>query len=383
MKSHKNFPISIAIFLSLAVLTASLSNNMKNSNLDKATAAYKNGLQIMSSAEQSIFETMWANLFSIPRTTTCSKTNLKRRIRKQLQDEGLLPGQKIKKNKFWWVKQWGYGPIAYFFDYIDPVIRESVVNEFQSLVKDASAFPMESSDFSDPFDFKKLISQDNSNLSKKMLKKLQLFTKNYDASVYDVSVNTVQVRTAIQKWKWNVNPGDPSVYQRFVTKYDMNFDGRLNPREMILGSLYNNQQTVGSSLCQHCYFEVGKTLDAIFLYLDCDNDGLLTAEEIWSNLPSLQRNTQKWNIFSFGNDESIRTAAINDFILKNMKIKNGKITRNEFRVGLLLGIWDRQTEKTQIISDDGRNMKSLRWEENDMIDVALYNYYKKKMAGGK
>ena len=63
-----------------------------------------------------------------------------------------------------------------------------------------------------------------------------------------------------------------------------------------------------------------------------------------------------------------------------MKIKNGKITRTEFRVGLLLGFWDRQTEKTQIISNDSRNMKNLRWEEDDMIDVALYNHYKKKLA---
>jgi hypothetical protein len=325
---------------------------------------------------------MWANLFTVPRTSTCRKTNLINRIKKQLEEEGLLPGQRAKKNKFWWVKQWGYGPAAYFFDYLDPVLREPVTNEFQALIKDLKDLPAEASDFSDPYDFKKLISQDNSNLSKKLLKQIQRFTKNYDASVYDVSANTVQVRSAIRKWKWAVNPGDPSVYQRFVMKYDMNFDGRLNPREMILGSLYNNQQTVGSSLCQHCFFEVGKTIDALFLYLDCDNDGLISAEEIWNNLPSLKRDTQKWNIFSFGNDENIRTAAVNDFILKNMKIKNGKITRNEFRVGILLGIWDRQTEKTQIVTDDTTNMKNLRWDENDMIDVALYNYYKKKIAGG-
>jgi len=114
-----------------------------------------------------------------------------------------------------------------------------------------------------------------------------------------------------------------------------------------------------------------------------DNDGLLSAEEMWKNLAGMKRNTEKWNIFSFGNDENIRTAAVNDFILKNMKIKNGKLTRKEFRTGILLGIWDRQTEKTQIISDDSRNMKNLRWDENDMLDVALYNYYKKKMTKGK
>ena len=379
MKSYTKLSTSIAILL-IILLSTIQALKTKSSNLVETNAESNLKVQIMTAAEQSIFESMWAKLFKVPRTTTCSKDKLIKRIKKQLQEEGTLAGQKIKKSKFWWVKQWGFGQSAYLFDFLDPILREPTLEEFRALFKDLMAFPLESTTFSDPYDFKKLISQDNSNLSKKMLKKIKLFTKNYDASVYDVSANTVQIQAALKKWKWAVSPGDPSVYQRIVMKYDMNFDGRLNAREMILASLHNNKQTVGSSLCEHCYFDIGKTLDAIFLYLDCDNDGLLSAEDIWANLPSIARNTEKWNMFSFGNDQSIRTAAINDFILKNMKIKSGKITRNEFRVGILLGIWDRQTEKTQIIGDDGRNMKKLRWEENDMIDIALFNYYKKKMA---
>ena len=87
-------------------------------------------------------------------------------------------------------------------------------------------------------------------------------------------------------------------------------------------------------------------------------------------------------MFAFGNDETIITASINDFILKNSKTKDGAITRNEFRVGMLLGYWDRQAENTAIHTDDKRNLKNLRWEEGDMIDIALYNHYKKKMVSG-
>jgi len=264
---------------------------------------------------------------------------------------------------------------------LDPVLRDPIIAEFKSLMGNLTSYSMDNANFSDPFDFKKLIAQDSASTSKKMIKKLQAFTKNYDAAVYDASVNTVQIRQAIIDWKWAVNPGDPLVYQKFVEKYDMNGDGRLNPREMILGSIYNNPQTVGSSLCKHCYFDAGKIFDAIFLYLDCNNDGLLSAEEMWRNLAHMKRNgTDKWNIFSFGNSENIRTSAINDFILKNMKLKNGKLTRNEFRVGVLLGLWDRQAETTQVLADDSRNMKNLRWEQGDMVDIALYNYYKKRIV---
>ena len=85
-------------------------------------------------------------------------------------------------------------------------------------------------------------------------------------------------------------------------------------------------------------------------------------------------------MFAFGNDENIRTAAINDFILKHSTAKDGFISRREFRIGTLLGYWDRQTEISKVVLDDSRTLKKLRWSENNMIDVALYSYFKKKMS---
>jgi hypothetical protein len=373
---------SIALFLTVALITYTTSSNLQAGN--KIKTATTTGVQIMTSSEQAVFTAMWNTLFKVPRGTACSKSNLLARIRRQLEEEGLLPGQKYKtqRSKFWWVKQWGYEASAYFFDFLDPLLRDQITKEFQSVFTDLLGFPQADTNIPDPFDFKKLISQGNGNLTKKQLKMLKKFTENYDSAAFDASANLPQIQAAINKWKWQINPGDPTYFRRFVQNYDMNFDGRLNPREFILASLWNNKQTVGSSLCDHCFFEVGKTLDAIFLYLDCDNDGLLSSEEIWGNLPNIKRDTEKWNMFAFGNDQSIRTAAINDFILKNSKTKEGFITRNEFRVGILLGFWDRQTETTKILKADERTLKNLRWEEGDMIDIALYNYYKKKMMSG-
>jgi Ca2+-binding EF-hand superfamily protein len=289
---------------------------------------------------------------------------------------------KVQRNKFWWVKQWGYESSAYLFDFLDPLLRNEVVKEFESVWNALKAFPAVNSSNPDPFDFKKLITEKGATLTTSQQKMIKKFTENYDSSSYSISATLPQIESAIISWKWPTNPGDPTYFRRFIQKYDMNYDGRLNPREFILASLYQNKQTVGSSLCEYCYFEPGKTLDAIFLYLDCNNDGLLTSEEIWNNLPKINRKTSKWNIFSFGNDQSIRTASVNDFILKNGNTKDGYITRSEFRAGLLLGFWDRQTDVSKILTDDSRTLKNLRWEEGDMIDIALYNYHKKKMKAG-
>jgi EF hand len=329
----------------------------------------------------NIYGNLWKELFTVPRTTACSKKRLLKRIRKQLEEEGLL-GQRTKKKPFAWVLQWGYGQASYFFDYLDPVLRDEVVKQYKGIWELAKTFPNVDSSYPDPFDFKNLITQDNAKLTKKVQQQLKLFTKNFDENIYNLSINAVQVKKAMNTFKWYVDPVNPNYPQKFVMKYDMNFDGRLNPREFILASIWHNKQMIGipPPVCEQCFFEVGKMIDAIFLYLDCDNDGFLSAEEIWKNLPNLNRKTETFNMFAFGVDTSIRTAAINDFILKHTNSKDGYISRREFKIGILLGYWDRQTEKDKILDNDSRTMKNLRWTENNMIDVALYRYYKTKMA---
>jgi len=370
------------IFLIIALINNALTANLKTDNQMKSGVT--NNLQIMTEAEQTIYSQLWNKLFSIPRGSACQRKKLLSTIRRELVESGEYPGMKIRvqKNKFWWVKQWGYESAAYFFDFLDPLLRNEVVKEFESIWKDLKAFPAVNPKNPDPFDFKKLITEKGGSLSTSQQKMIKRFTENYDSSSYSISATLPQLESAIVTWKWPTSPGDPTYFRRFIQKYDMNYDGRLNPREFILASLYQNKQTIGSSLCDHCYFEPGKTLDAIFLYLDCNNDGLLSSEEIWKNLPKINRKTAKWNIFAFGNDQSIRTASVNDFILKNGHTKDGFITRSEFRSGLLLGFWDRQTDVTKVLTDDSRTLKNLRWEEGNMIDIALFNYFKKKMKSG-
>jgi len=330
----------------------------------------------------------WKKLFKVPRTSACSKTSIVNQIRADVQEErdearngGAGGGRRNGRNqRFFWIKQWGYGPVAYCFDYLDPVFRKQAVNEMDNIVKGLRKFPTADLRYKDPFDFKKLISQDSTLLNNRLMRMLKRFTKNYDPQIYDLSVNAVQIRYGLLDWKWNVDVSNPEFASKFIKRFDMNFDGRLNPRELILAAIIQNKGILGTQLCQNCFNNSTKLMDAIFLYLDCNDDGWLSAEEFWTNLKNLKRGTDKFNVYAFGINESIRTAAINDFVIKNGKIKEGFITKAEFRNGLLLGMWDRQTEKTGVLLDDSRTLKNLRWREDDKIDISLYNYYKKRIA---
>jgi hypothetical protein len=374
MKSIKH-TISLFLILSLISYCCSTATNSQS--------GIKSTVQLMTSVEQNVYEGIWKNLFNQPRTVSCRKTNLLNRIRRELIEDGTYPGSSHRKGKkFAWVRQWGYGPAAYFFDYLDTVLRADAVKEFKDLYDSGKKFPQTDSKIKDSFDYKKLVQKGTAKLPASVRKILQRFTKHYDPDVYDKSLNLPQFQAAITKWKWPTSAGDPSFFKRFIVDYDMNYDGRLSPREFVLLSIHGNTNVLGTELCEHCYTKVSKKIDAIFMYLDCDNNGLLSAEEMWNNLSKLKRKSETFNIYQFGLDESIRTSAINDFILKNWKTKDGFLTRSEFRRGVLLGFWDRQTENTKIFEKGERALTSLRWHEQDMIDFSLYNYYKRKMRAG-
>jgi len=270
-------------------------------------------------------------------------------------------------------KTWGFGPVSYLFDYLDPVFREKVVREFENLYDEIKSFPMKIDNYEDPFDYSTKITKVGN--SPKMIHKLNKFKKNYNKEVYDLSLNAPQIYQAIIEFKWPIDKEDPSELHYYITKYDFNFDGRLSPREMTLASIHYRPNYLGYANCKYCYKPIIDILNPIFTFLDCNEDNFLSAKEIWNNLPGLKRNTTNFDIFAYGNDQNIRTSAINDFILKNMNAREGFVNREEFYSGILLGFWDRQTENEAFLFDDCINMKNLRWKE-ERIDVSLQKYLK-------
>ena len=335
-----------------------------------------------SKLTQNELATLWNDLFTANRGQVCMSYNMRKAALAALLAEGLVPGQKDGKNsistKFAWVKKWGYGESAYLFDYLDPVFQKEAITAFQKLYDDLMAMSnADTPEYQDPFDVTKLISADNQY--KKNSLNLKHVSKNYDKSLYNLSVNSVQLREAMKKWDWFIDIGAQDYAINFIMKYDMNGDGRLNPRELVLGTIDHNKNALGSGNCKNCFQKFAQRLDAVFIYLDCDNDGFLSAEELWASLPKINRADSKYNIFGINNSDNIRTSAINDFVLKNGGGKEGSVTKEEFRNGILFGFWDRQTTESAIVVDDSRNLKYLRWTDGGVTDTAAFNHLKEQV----
>ena len=164
---------------------------------------------------------------------------------------------------------------------------------------------------------------------------------------------------------------DPGQY--IVDKYDFNGDGRLDAREFIIAMINNNKKVIeGLKKCRNCMETIILSkLDPIYMYLDCSSNSMVSAEQMWAGFQKLKRSTLGYDIFKCQLDSGkYRTSAINDFILKAHKLVDGKVTKEEFRSGILTGYWNRQTDNTKVFLDDGRNLKTLRWGgQNGNVDI--------------
>jgi len=109
-------------------------------------------------------------MFRIPKVSACSKQILLNQIMEEIMDE--MPP---RRDRFWWVKPWGYENTAYLFDYIDPVFRDMITTEMTLLYNALLHFPRADPTYKDPFDYNFLLTLDISTLSKRLIKQLKLF----------------------------------------------------------------------------------------------------------------------------------------------------------------------------------------------------------------
>lgn len=347
----------------------------------KATFSMNEKIKDTSFTRQDMHK-IWSGLFLKTQESQCSETNLKYNLRRLKQGKGRntrLPTK--KKNK--WDKQYGFGLAAYLFDYIDSIFQKYFTSHFKLIYEKVKNIELpRDSEYSDPYSMDKIIyrmtkqrlpksADPNDPALLVKLKELSSLNKsNFNEKSYINSITAPMIYSAVKKYKWNYDSSVPDWAKYLVDQFDFDGDGRLNPREFILMTIINNKNILGT-YCKYCYNELLSSLiDPIFFYLDCNNDALISSEDIWNKLADLNRpDFKKFNIYRCViNGKKYRTSSVNDFVLKNMKTFEGYLNRQEFRLGILLGYWDRQMDTEKTFCDDCHNLKFSRWSRGGYED---------------
>jgi len=369
------------VFLTLLAIFASITCLSRSLRGDTVVTSSSSGTPPPEKLEKPDVGEIWNDLFTVARTQSCRSEINRANVLAEVhaEEERRYSGGDVVVNDsaFGWIKKWGFGPVAYLLDFFDPLFRADILEEMKLIHKDVMhEDPENTPEYSDVFDFAGRIATAPPERQDALMRDLKKFEKTYDPIIFQLSANSVQVMKSMKQFKWFVDPGMADYAADFVTRYDINHDGRLNPKELLLGAIHYNKSVLGSKKCNHCFTKIARRIGALFTYLDCGETGFISADTMWKSLPDLRRPTSQFNIFGYNNSENIRTNAINDFVLKNEKAKDASVSKEEFISGILLGVWDRQVTENAIIEDDSRNLKKLRWTQNNMVDTAAYNYVK-------
>lgn len=376
MKSFKIIPIMLVIFVLIMLsFSNSLGNKSKFSNFLKSNESdnIKKRINVLFDEVETKRKCVQRPDF----TTTEGGLEMGISGKSFSAKSGSWNIPKSKYNKYE-KRLYGWGPSAYLFDFLDPVLLKPIMEAFTSIWESANAEPLalSSKDKEDPYTLQKIFNMPTAD-QETLLTKFESLKKTFKRDVWNVSLTIPKVRAATASWPYNAIGSDPA--KEIVDAYDYNGDGRLSMKEFFIAYLNINRAILGSQDCSpteiNCMHKVVRELlNPIFIKVDChDSDNKVGAEDMWKALEKLIRSTADYNIFlCMDEQEPIHTTAINDFILKSEKTINGYLNKLEFVRGILLGYWGRYiTDKqfnycreteTGCTRDQAFNeMKKTRW----------------------
>ena len=381
--------------LKVVLLGLFLCISLTNCELSKMKALSK-AKQYQSDVE---LKELIKNLFSQPQCpqNLKNKGNQDKPKVTMVGTSGLWAIPRNKVNKYD-SRLYGWGPSAYLFDYLDPVLEAKTLKIFNDLWKEVStitSFPTKE-DKEDPYTLKRIFNMPDQT-DAVLLEKFKALKPSFNKQVWEASVTIPQVRMASKTWNFNANTNDQA--REIVDTYDYNGDGRLSRKEYIIAYLNINRAVMGQKTCttylnsksvkteNECIHSFIKNIIyPMFFKADCgDYDDKIGSEEIWYSFKSLIRKKEdkqekRFNIYDcIILNEPYHTTSINDFILKSQKTIESYLNKLEFTRGIFLAYWARSVSETTIFPSyyaeekKGKaalyhNMKNLRWTAASSLD---------------
>jgi hypothetical protein len=264
-------------------------------------------------------------------------------------------------------------PIQYLFDHFDSVLKDEIIKYFTSLYDEAFK-QVEDADYPDPYKQEDMIfKKSNGKAVTDKQKQLEEYFPGTDWKLYDLSISAPKLKTITKVFQW-ATPGDKNFPKNLVDKYDYKGVGRLSKYEFLQYTIFNSlgpQRQDAKKVYKEIY---DSKIDPIFAFLDCNDDTFITSEEIFNNLNLLKRQTpDKYDLYKckLSENKPIRTNACNDFILRFDKDNNAKLTKEEFRTGILIGYLMRNVKDDLILptTDESLSGKATRWAEDGAKDL--------------
>lgn len=374
------------IVISIIAISTSLRTKSKTQTAVKFTEATSNPTQpiISQAISGQELKELWGRIFQSTTQPQCRDEHIRQRLNTTVipkERNRLHKNFPIPREDLYSKLNIGFGPSAYLFDFLDPLLLKPIIIEFNEIWKDFKTGSVDDpklKNYTDPYSLEAILVD---NLAAKptqeqLLSKFEKAMPSLKVPLWKDSINCIQLNAGIHRNKWFTFPGVADPGRRLMDRFDFDGDGRLNRYEFIIAMIMNNKSLFGQKICNKCMEKaISEFIDPIYLYMDCDNDSNLLPEEMWKTLSHLKRPVDGYNFYECSaRDDNPRTACVNDLVLKGNRSAAGTLSRDEFRLAILIGYWNRQIYPDKIIEDNKKNMKDMRWESNGSKDVACDDF---------
>ena len=286
--------------------------------------------------------------------------------------DGIETNKPMPRSNIYGKLEIGFGRSAYLFDYLDEMLLKDFIEAFAKIAQSVKKHSQIDPVYEDPYTMIKMLAlPENHGLSDlELVAKMKQASPAFDENFWKNSFNAVQIHKAILENKWNVELGVPNPAKKMIDRFDFNGDGRLNVSELIIAVIDANKGILGEGKCLNCFEEIVQDkLDPIYMFSDCDNDGKLSAEEMWKAFKYLRRGSENYNIYNcLKAGVEARTGAVNDFILKCQNSLKGTVTKREFAICMIVGFWNRQTDQGSIFKLGDKSRRVDRWSNPSGVD---------------
>lgn len=171
------------------------------------------------------------------------------------------------------------------------------------------------------------------------------------------------MKTILNDWKW-IPGADETIADEEIAKFDFDASGELNEKEFIVAAIMINHNKLTE--CINCFKPIiQKVLVPIYDFMDCDSDGLITAENMWENYKKFKRAANVYDMYDCKvNNNYYHTKAVNDFVLKFGRANPSTISKDEYVKEILLGFAERYLKYPETIE----SAVADRWANDGKTD---------------
>jgi len=217
---------------------------------------------------------------------------------------------------------------AYFYDKLDPVFEKQIIEEWNLAV---TSF-INSAAFNNSPPVVETIST-NASGSVKKTSKVTMSSSLGD----DKKISLPQLVAGASESGWLSDLSETAM-QKKLKKYDTTGDNALFYKEFVLFLIDEwrsaDENTFGADTCKHCLLDSRKKLGEMFRFFDCDDDGMISSEDIYNGMKH----------FKYLTENELSPACTNDVVLKSDANSNAKLTLPEWQRAVYVGYWQRMTD---------------------------------------